>query len=137
MIRQRKIVNSDMAENLSIESMNLRKVWQPALFSWLESKLDIWLLQKTAFLGRDFLIISINFLKMPKSTYFERIFQSGNTVSFRLIGGEKSRHSFDSQKFYFFVRVLMSLWCTPIWYQYFQNQYQSFSHVGLLHSNAI
>ena len=60
--------------------------------SYLETftiKLDIWLLQKTAFLGRDFLNLSKNLLKMPKFPPFERIFLSGNTVSFRLIESEK------------------------------------------------
>ena len=53
------------------------------------SKLDIWLLQKTEFLGGLFQEENTIFLKMPKFSTFERILLSGNSVSFRLKKGKK------------------------------------------------
>ena len=46
---------------------------------------------------------------MPKFPTFERIFQSGNTVSFRLMKGEKGQDLHMSQKVDPFVRLLTIL----------------------------
>ena len=45
----------------------------------------------TEFPGMHFREKPILFIKMPKFPTFERIFQSGNTVSFRLMKGEKGQ----------------------------------------------
>ena len=46
---------------------------------------------------------------MPKFPTFERIFQSGNTVSFRLMNGEKGQELHMSQNVDPFVRLLTIL----------------------------
>ena len=53
------------------------------------TKLYIWLVQKAEFLQEHFQEETTIFLEMPKISTFERNYLSGNSVSFRLMKGEK------------------------------------------------
>ena len=75
----------------------------------LTGKLYFSLVQKTEFPGMHFREKPMNSIKMPKFPTFERIFQSGNTVSFRLMKGEKGQDLHMSQKVDPFVRLLTIL----------------------------
>ena len=72
-------------------------------------KLYFSLVQKTEFPGMHFREKTILSMKMPKFPTFKRIFQSGNTVSYRLMKGEKRQALHMSQKVDPFVRLLTIL----------------------------